>query len=186
METLSVEQFPAVFSFVQLVCCLSHGQSAVERGFSVNRDTAQHNMSESTFVYRRLIKDHLISHNETPATFEITDELLLSCAGVRSKYEQFIAEERLQKSQSKAEAENESIDSKLKELYSEKSVLTKASKSWEDKFEKLFDKGCKSNDMSLFHQASGLKRKINENNETVEKIDKHIAELKKARRSDEK
>ena len=61
VKTLKVTQYKALFSFMQLVFCLSHGQSSVERGFSLNRDTAKRNMHEDTFITKRLIKDHLLS-----------------------------------------------------------------------------------------------------------------------------
>ena len=119
VSALSVEKYPAVFSFIQLVCCLSHGQSSVERGFSINRDTAQHNMKESTFVCRRLIKDHMIAHKQTPATFDLTDGLLVSCSGAHQKYELWRNEEKKKKDASEAEAEVASIGAIIQQLESE-------------------------------------------------------------------
>ena len=82
-KTLAVTKYPAVFPFIQLVCCLSHGQSSVERGFSLNKDTAKQNMHEDSFIARRLVKDHLLANNVTPATFHINKDLILSCTGAR-------------------------------------------------------------------------------------------------------
>lgn len=40
---------------------LSHGQASVERGFSVNKQVEIDNLSEDTFVAKRLICDHVTS-----------------------------------------------------------------------------------------------------------------------------
>ena len=60
-KKLNVDVFPTLSKICQLVFCISHGQASVERGFSINKNIAQHNMEEDTFVSRRLIKDHLLT-----------------------------------------------------------------------------------------------------------------------------
>ena len=42
---------------VQIILCLSHGQSGVERGFSFNKEMTRDNMKEETFVAARAVKD---------------------------------------------------------------------------------------------------------------------------------
>jgi len=47
-------------SAVEALLLLSHDQATVERGFSVNKHDEIDNLSEDTFVAKRLICDHVI------------------------------------------------------------------------------------------------------------------------------
>ena len=179
VKTLHVTKFKALFSFMQLVFCLSHGQSSVERGFSINRDTAKTNMHKDTFIRRRLIKDHLISTASTPATFHIDQDLMISCTAAKMKYDQYMADEKKRKEKNEAEVVATSVASRIAEMEAEKLVLTKCNAGLLEKFTELFEKGCSKQDMNLMLQANGLKRKREENEATVAKIDKKICELKK-------
>ena len=51
---------------VRLILTLRHGQSAVERGFSLRGNLAQNNQEEDTIVSRRIIKDYSTSSRAEP------------------------------------------------------------------------------------------------------------------------
>lgn len=53
----------------------SHGQSDVERGFSINTNIIDVNMKEQSFRSKRLLRDHMQKHNLQSATIEITNVL---------------------------------------------------------------------------------------------------------------
>jgi len=44
-----------VFHVCKLIFCLSHGQSFVERGFSINKELVDTNMKEKSLIAQRLI-----------------------------------------------------------------------------------------------------------------------------------
>ena len=70
------------------------------------------------------------------------------------------------------------IASKIKELTAEKQVLARNCESMQEKFDKLFEKGCKTGNIDLFQQANGLKLKITESKDTISKIEEEIFKLK--------
>ena len=53
----------------------SHGQSDVERGFSINTNIIDVNIKEQSFRSKRLLRDHMQKHNLQSATIEITNVL---------------------------------------------------------------------------------------------------------------
>ena len=53
----------------------SHGQSDVERGFSINTNIIDVNIKEQSFRSKRLLRDHMQKHNLQSATTEITNVL---------------------------------------------------------------------------------------------------------------
>ena len=55
----SGEQYTELFEVVIMVLVLSHGQAAVERGFSVNKEIEVENMKQQTLIAHRVICDHV-------------------------------------------------------------------------------------------------------------------------------
>ena len=45
---------------VKMILTLSHGQAAVERGFSINNSLSKVNISEQLLVCKKIVRDHLI------------------------------------------------------------------------------------------------------------------------------
>ena len=69
-----------------LVLTLSHGQAAVERGFSINNSFSKVNISEQSLVCKNIVRDHLISNQLKRHTVPITNKLMRSVALARQKY----------------------------------------------------------------------------------------------------
>ena len=50
---------PELKKLIKLILTLSHGQTSIERGFSVIKFIDHVNMEESSFISRKLIIDHV-------------------------------------------------------------------------------------------------------------------------------
>ena len=72
---MTVKQYESLSQFIKCVLVLFHGQSQVERGFSVNKALMNDNMQEKTVVSRRSVKDIMQTHNLKPFDVKITKEL---------------------------------------------------------------------------------------------------------------
>ena len=57
---------------------LSHGQSAVERGFSINKELLVDNLQEKSLVSQRMVYDHIKSYKITIHGYELPSDLLKS------------------------------------------------------------------------------------------------------------
>ena len=44
-----------------IILTISHGQAAVERGFSVGKFSLQVNIKEESVVAKRIVRDHLVA-----------------------------------------------------------------------------------------------------------------------------
>ena len=69
-----------------IVFCLSHGQSAVERGFKANKEFVVENQSKYSLKFLRIINDHLISKNVQARNITITREMIKSVKAAREHY----------------------------------------------------------------------------------------------------
>jgi hypothetical protein len=71
-------RFPNFVEIVKFVMILSHGQSAVERGFSINKSLLVENLQERSLIAQRIVLDHMNAHQYKPFNVPISKELLLS------------------------------------------------------------------------------------------------------------
>ena len=58
---------------------LSHGQSAVERGFSVNKQLLVENLQEKSLVSQRIVYDDINSNEIKVQEYDLPSDLLKSC-----------------------------------------------------------------------------------------------------------
>ena len=62
-----------------IILCLSHEQSAVQRGFSANSDFMVENLSQQSLISQRLIKDHQVTNcDNDPTKCVMPKELVIS------------------------------------------------------------------------------------------------------------
>ena len=62
----SCSRFATLIVIVKLVMVLSHGQSAVEHGFSTNKSLLIENLSEKSLINQRIVVDYMKSSDYKP------------------------------------------------------------------------------------------------------------------------
>jgi hypothetical protein len=68
-------RYQALWKVFLMIFTLSHGQAAVERGFSVNKDVEIVNLKKEVLVAQRLVHNALITHGvKNVSTFHISRE----------------------------------------------------------------------------------------------------------------
>ena len=87
-STVNVKKYPELSFVLKIVIVLSHGQVAVERGFSLRDQSLKENISAESLNAHRIVIDHMVSCNVKPETIDISDKLLLSAKCSRLKYEE--------------------------------------------------------------------------------------------------
>ena len=53
------DMYSKLWNVVRMLLVLSHGQTAVERGFSINKQAEEVHLQDETFVAKRIICDHV-------------------------------------------------------------------------------------------------------------------------------
>ena len=114
-EQIGIQKYENLSFVLRLLLTVSHGQSDVERNFSLKYNLEQNNQSEETIVARRMIKDHLVSHNLKPFDVVIDQPLMLAVKNARMKYGKSLDEERAKESGAKKETEAMEEKEKKKE-----------------------------------------------------------------------
>ena len=87
------DAYKNLLEVVKLVLVLSHGQAAVERGFSVNKEAEVENLKGHTLIVMRTVIDHV---NSVDGIFnvEMSKQLLLSVKQSRQCYGLYLEKER--------------------------------------------------------------------------------------------
>ena len=91
------EKYPHLSFVLRLIMTMSHGQSSVERNFSLKNNLEEDNQSEITVVARRICKDHMVSNKVKPHEVVVDKNMLLAVKSARRKYVEHLEEEQRNK-----------------------------------------------------------------------------------------
>ena len=164
---------------VRLVLTLSHGQAAVECGFSINNTSVKTNMTLVSIISRRIIKDHLIANQLKPHTVHTTASLIKSFGSARQAY--MIELDNTKKEKEKTEEEQKAmhITADIEKLNQKIKTAKKAIEMMEKEVTECMELAEKKSDLSYVKKGNGLKRKSIETKQEVELLEKQIGELEK-------
>ena len=84
--------YESLWCTIQLLLTLSHGQAAVERGFSVNKEVLAPNLKAVSLTALHLIHDTISEGQIGIGDYIITDELLTSCSHSSNRYRMYLME----------------------------------------------------------------------------------------------
>ena len=92
--------YSKLWNVVRMLLVLSHGQAAVERGFSINKQAEEVHLQAETFVAKRINCDHVLRYvGGIDQVGVACRQLLLAASSARQKYSLYLEE-----SKKKAEA----------------------------------------------------------------------------------
>ena len=106
----------------KFVFSLCHGQSSVERGFNVNKQTMVENLEELGLTSLRMVYDEIMYHGGNIKDFPIPSSLLLDCQSPHMNY-------KIDLDRKKAESEKTEITNKRKLLIEELNIVKKKKKT---------------------------------------------------------
>ena len=78
-------QYSHAWEIVRKLLVLSHGQAAVERGFSINKHCSMVNQSEDSLVARRFVRDHT-NYAGGIENVIVTPGMVTDCKAASRKY----------------------------------------------------------------------------------------------------
>lgn len=162
--------------FIKKCLVISHGQAAVERGFSENNLALETNMGEKILIARRTIKDY-VRHIGGIEQFNVSENLLKSCGLASRRYKAYLEEKKSseEKSGKRKRTEEEVIGLKRRkvELAENAAFLRKESEKQSDKAEEV--KGMKEQ-LALFTTANALRKAAKEKEDELASVSKELEE----------
>jgi len=129
--------FCGIFEVVKKVIMLSHGNAAVERGFSLNKALLQPNILEDSLVGARHAYDG-IKGSGGPLNVEITRPLLASCRNAGRRRNLALLERKsLEEKEQKEAVERKEDEYRLRELQTKKAAINLQRESLEQEIQDL-------------------------------------------------
>ena len=174
--------YMAVFQVFQVICLLFHGQAAIERGFSVNKEHLADNLKEESLIALRFLDDYITSSEETPHRIKITNQLFSSCKGARGRYHLYLAEEKKKKQSGERDLKRKALQEELKEIASKKVKLLSSIDADTTRVEKLSIEAELNEDFSMLHMANSLRGVITKNKQKLTELEENEANLKKEKK----
>uniref|UniRef100_A0A3B1ILN4 Exostosin GT47 domain-containing protein n=1 Tax=Astyanax mexicanus TaxID=7994 RepID=A0A3B1ILN4_ASTMX len=176
--------YAELWSFVEKLLLLSHGQATVERGFSINKEVEMCNMNEDTIVSQRLICDYVRICGGV-VKVPLTKELLNECATAQSRYRIFLEDERKKKEKTKQMSKRKGAENELEELRKKRRTISTVCETLEKDADTLAEKaentaGTKM--AELITKSNSMRRRCKEKREELMDLDceieKRVAELR--------
>ena len=166
-DILKDAELPSVEKVVKTTLIVPHGNSDVERGFSINRDimgTNRSSLSISSLNGLRLAKD-AVNWYGTPQNVPRSKKMIQAVSSARTTYEHRLQEERDANERRKKEAENEAkekerklIAQQNKSLKEQESDLLKKEEMIKDKYQvgkDLVEDGTRSLNIGISEKKHG-------------------------------
>ncbi|XP_041858035.1 uncharacterized protein LOC121650545 [Melanotaenia boesemani] len=176
--------YAELWSFVEKLLLLSHGQATVERGFSINKQVEMYNMNEDTVVSQRLICDCVRTCGGV-VKVPLTKELLNECSSARNRYRMFLDDERKKREKTKQTNKRKEIEGELEELRKKRRTISTVCETLHndaDSFAEKAENAAGTKMAEFITKSNTMRRRCKEKRgELVEldcEIEKRVAELR--------
>ena len=142
---------------------MSHGQAAVERGFSVHKEALAPYLKEDSLKAICLVHDTTSAEQIEIAEFVITDDLLTSCSCANNRYKMYLMDKEKEaqepeKARKKSSARR--VDSSKEKERGTRSNCTEVSKSDDKKGKEAEKKTDVATMKALLIEANASRKKL--------------------------
>ena len=110
----SSKLYSDVWEFSKMVLILYHGQSSVERGFSINKQLLVENQKTKSLVALRRIEDHMKYSEASPETIEISNAMIKNVKDAHNHYKIELEKQREEKLETQQLLKRKIVDDELK------------------------------------------------------------------------
>ena len=80
------KEYVSLWYVSKIVMILSHGQSSIERGFTISKEIVDNNLQEKSLISQHLIRDHFASKNIVLHEYKIPQALKKSYKLANGRY----------------------------------------------------------------------------------------------------
>ena len=179
---IDVSKYNSLSFVFKLIFTLSHGQAAVERGFSINNNVLLTNMKEETMVARKMICDHMRANNLKPDTININTDIIKAARGAAMKWKLAQEDERKAKESNEKDLRKEILSTDMEKLRVRCEQMKKTIKMLETDYGECLELADKTKDMSYVSKGVGLKRKCEETKKELDVLEKQYSDLEAKRK----
>ena len=164
---------------LRLLLTLSHGQAAIEPGFSHSSFLLKTNMSPETVIAKRLIKDHMLSNDLKPHNINISKSMVKAFKSAHGKYKMHLEDQRQKRISMEAQTKAMHFSNEIETLKGKVEQMLKGVAIMNAEFFECVEVAEKKNDISFVIKGNALISKSDQTKEDTLKLENQIAEMKK-------
>ena len=175
-----MRKYRALYTVSIFVFVLLHGQSAVERRFSVNKEIMVDNMQQLSLISQRVVYDHFLSQKLKIHELPLSRKLLKSCMVAHQNY---LSELRENKSYVKNEElvkKRKLIQDDIVEIKRKKGNTEECISSLAKEADNLSYAAEKYHNLVLLSKSNSFRSKVVEKDKEVEELNKTLKKLEES------
>lgn len=89
-QSSSEQRFSELYDFIKIILTLSHGNAALERGFSINKECIVENQLGPSLIAQRVICDAVISNDKQLHPSMIEKDMILAARNAHNLYKEAV------------------------------------------------------------------------------------------------
>ncbi|KAK7884109.1 hypothetical protein WMY93_027232 [Mugilogobius chulae] len=167
-------EYAALWELIKCLLSLSHGQAAVERGYSVNKAMLVENLKERSLIALRLIKD---SMSDYPVGQPLPKNLIQYCKGARMRYVQYLEDEKKNKEQSANEKKRKALHQEMEDIKTKQRKIMKTNEIMQKEADDMAVIAEKKQDFTLLTKSNAYRRSVSKKKEELEALEKELEKL---------
>ena len=179
---IGVQKYDQVFFVLRLLFTLSHGQAAIEWGFSHSSFLLKTNMSPETVIAKRLIKGHVLSNDLKPHNIDISKSMIKAFKSAHGKYQMHLEDQQQKRISKEAETKAMHLSIEIETLKGKVEQMSKGVAMMDTEVFECVKVAQKKHDISFVIKGNALKRKSDQTKEDILKLKNQIAELEMRKR----
>ena len=164
-----------------IIFVLSHGRSAVERGFSVIKQLLVENLPEKSLVSQRIVYDHINSNEIKVQEYDLPSDLLKSCKLANSRYITALEKVRKQKDDNVISKKRRLVDEEIT-LMKKKEEVLKCIDVLNKDAEKMYIEAEEKRNFDLRTKANSFRKTVSDKQTILKDIDDSITKMEQSKK----
>ncbi|KAK1905642.1 hypothetical protein KUDE01_012822 [Dissostichus eleginoides] len=170
------EEYAELWNIMQCLFTLSHGQAAVERGYSVNKDMLVENLQEKTLIAMRLVHDAMAGHTDGA----LPKDLKQHCRGARTRYEMYLEDQKKLREQTTKEKKRKELSQEIQKVKTKRQKVMTSTETMEKEAHEMAVMAEKKHDFTLLSKSNAYRKGVADKKEEVAALDKALKELQES------
>ena len=172
------DRYKSCWKVCKLVLTLSHGQAAVERGFSFNKEVLVENLEKKSLVSQRLVTDYIHHFDKPIWEIPLANDLLKSCRQAHSRYYEALESNRAEKATSEKDRKRKMKHNEIAGVEEKKRALESTIGTLTSDIETYSIQAEKEMKIKLLTKANAFRVKLVEKKKTLSDLESVLVRLR--------
>ena len=177
-----IPKYKVIWKVCSIIFVLSHGQSAVERGFSINKELLVENLQAKSLVSQRMVYDHINSNKINIHEYQLPSDLLKSCKLSNRRDNAALEETKKQEKIGTVARKRKLINEDIQVAKKKKDKVTKCTEVLKTDADKFSIEAEERANLDLLTKANSLRKTILEKEKVLKDLEGSIIKMEESKK----